>query len=219
MMVATVFKLGKPVDGFWDPGKAGDREAGPEDIIELKDREIARLNRQLKALEGEIQKTREQAYTLGFEDGLVAEREKHKQALETHARQIQDLSIRLESEVGQALKLMEEPLLRMSFNIAEKILRAPLPTDFREQALTAAVKAFLKEVLHADSIVVRVAPENFDLFRKEDVGEQLDYPTPERLRFVADSNLQPGECQVETPEHLIEGNYSSQLANLARELQ
>lgn len=219
MMAATVFRLGKPVHGFWNPGKAGDRETEPEDIIMLKDREIARLNRQLKAFEGEIQKTREQAYTQGFDDGLVAERETHKQALEANARQLQDLSARLESEVGQALKLMEQPLLRMSFNIAEKILRAPLPTDFREQALTSAVKAFLKEVLHADSIVVRVAREDFDIFRKEDIGERLDYPTPERLRFVADSNLQPGECQVETPEHLIEGNYSSQLANLARDLQ
>ncbi len=80
MMASTVFRLGKPVYGFWNPGKAGDRETEPEDIIEMKDREIARLNRQLKALEGEIQKTREQAYTLGFEDGLVAEREKHNQA-------------------------------------------------------------------------------------------------------------------------------------------
>ena len=217
-MASTVFKLDKPVYGFWDSGKAGDPEAEPEDIIVLKDRKIARLNRQMKALEGEIQKTREQAYTQGFEDGLVAEREKHKQALEANARQIQDLSARLESEVGQALEIIEEPLLLMSFNIAEKILRAPLPTEFREQALTAAVKAFLKEVLHADSIVVRVAQENFDLFQKEDIGERLDYPTPERLRFVVDSNLQPGECQVETVEHLIEGNYSSQLANLAREL-
>ena len=219
MMAATVIKLGKPVYGFWDPGMAGEGEPEPEDKIKMKDREIARLIRQLETLEGEIQKTREQAYTQGFEDGLVAEREKHKQALEANARQIQDLSTRLESEVGQALKLMEEPLLRMSFNIAEKILRAPLPADFREQALTAAVKAFLKEVLHADSIVIRVARENFDLFQKEDIGEQLDYPTPERLRFVADSNLKPGECQVETPEHLIEGSYSTQLANLARELQ
>ncbi len=219
MMASTVFRLGKPVHGFWNPVKAGAPHVEPEDIIVLKDRKIARLNRQLKEFEGEIQKTREQAYTQGFEDGLVAEREKHRQALETNARQIQDLSTRLESEVGQALKLIEEPLLRMSFNIAEKILRAPLPTDFREQALIAAVKAFLKEVLHADSIVVRVARENFDLFRKEEVEEQLDYPTPERLRFVVDDNLQPGECQVETPEHLIEGNYSSQLANLARELQ
>ena len=219
MMASTVIKLGKPVYGFWDPGMAGEGEPEPEDKIKMKDREVAQLNRKMEALEGEIQKTREQAYTQGFEDGLVAEREKHKQALEANARQIQDLSTRLESEVGQALKLMEEPLLRMSFNIAEKILRAPLPEDFREQSLTAAVKAFLKEVLHADSIVVRVAQENFDLFQKEDIGEQLDYPTPERLRFVADSNLQPGECLVGTPEHLIEGSYSTQLANLARELQ
>ncbi|MEE9464324.1 MAG: FliH/SctL family protein [Candidatus Neomarinimicrobiota bacterium] len=218
MMEDTVIRLSKAVHGFWSPRKVQGEDIKPEDILDMKNREITQLNRKIKNLEGEIQKTREQSYTLGFDDGLNAEREKHREALEAHARQLQDLSANLETEVGQTLKLMEEPLLRMSFNIAEKILRGPLPAEYREKALTSTIIAFLHEVLHAGSVVVRVARENFEMFQKEDIGEQLDYPTPERLRFVIDENLQPGECQVETPEHLIEGNYSTQLANLAQEL-
>lgn len=219
MMESTVIKLSKPVHGFWDPRRAEAEDARPEDILEMKEREIGQLNRKIENLDGEIQKTREQSYSLGFEDGLNAEREKHGEALEAHKRQLKDLSANLEIEVGQTLKLLEEPLLLMSFNIAEKILRGPLPAEFREKALTAAVKTFLHEVLNAGSIVVRVARENFDLFQREDIGEQLDYPTPERLRFVIDEDLQPGECLVETPEHLIEGNYSALLANLEQELR
>ena len=218
-MQDTVIKLSKPVHGFWNPRRTAAEEALPGDILEIKDREIAQLNRKIKNLEGEIQKTREQSYTLGFEDGLNAEREKHREALEAHEQQLKDLFVNLESEVGQTLKLLEEPLLLMSFNIAEKILGGPLPGDYREKALTAVLKSFLQEVLNAGSIVVRVARENFELFQGADIGEQLDYPTPERLRFVIDENLQPGECLVETPEHLIEGNYSALLANLEQELK
>ncbi len=218
MATSSTLNLNQPVQGLWVKTSTKDTEPDAKARAQLQERKIARLQKMAKDLDGEIQKTREESYNLGFEDGLAAEKEKHEQALEAHARQVQDLAQRLETGVGQALELMEEPLLRMSFNIAEKILRAPLPDELRTQSIKTSLSTFLKEVLHATSVTVYVAPADMEIFQAPDVGEQLDYPTPEKLRFVADAKLVPGECSVETPEHVIDGRYDIQLAKLAKDL-
>ncbi|MFB0516428.1 MAG: FliH/SctL family protein, partial [Candidatus Neomarinimicrobiota bacterium] len=158
------------------------------------------------------------SYNLGFQDGLGAEREQHRQKLEAHAQQFRELAERLEKEFDQALTRMEEPLLRMSFHISEKILTTPLPESFRNEALTGTIQSFLKEVLHEGSVVVHVSPGNLAFVQSEEMSEKFKQSFPGRIRFVADDSLGSGECLVETPEHIIDGRYRNQLAILESKL-
>ena len=163
--------------------------------------------------------TQSAMHKVGFQDGLEAEREKHKQQLEAHAQQFRELSERLEEEFDQALSRMEEPLLRMSFSIAEKILTASLPEDYRNESLVGVIQSFLKEVLHEGGVVVHVAPEKLAFIQSEPVSEKLQQSYPGRIRFVANDTLKSGECLVETPEHIIDGRYHNQLEILESKLR
>lgn len=225
MSGTSVIKLRRPVSRFIGLGEQP--EAGGEGAIEEHQEEevadevagqLLMLQSRVDHLEKELQEAREQSYNLGFQDGLAAEREQHRQKLEAHARQFRELAERLEKEFDQALTRMEEPLLRMSFHISEKILTAPLPEAFRNEALVGTIQSFLKEVLHEGSVVIHVSPENLSLVQSEEMSEKLKQSFPGRIRFVADDSLDPGECLVETPEHIIDGRYQNQLTILESKL-
>ncbi len=224
MSTASVIKLPRPVSGLADTGEP---ETEREEVAE-KSREqavtkqlsgeVLMLRSQVEHLEKELQQAREQSYQAGFQDGLVAEHEKQAQELEVHARQFRELAERLEKEFDKALTRMEEPLLRMSFHISEKILTTPLPEELRNKALTGTILSFLKEVLHEGSVVIHVSPEDLAFVQSEELSKKLTQSFPGRIRFVADDILGPGECLVETPEHIIDGRYQNQLAVLESKL-
>ncbi len=207
-MSFQVIKLPRPISGIRGPG---DAEAMEGMTAELGATGGELLQSQIKQLEEELQQAREQSFNLGFRDGLAAEQEKHSQQLEVHALRFKDLAQRLEKEFSEQLAQLEEPITRMSFHIAEKILTLPLPDTVREGALVGTIQTFLKEVLHAGNVVIHVSPENLALVQTEEVTESLAQTFPGKIRFVADDSLAPGECLVETPEHLIDGHYKHQL--------
>lgn len=194
-------------------------EETEEKIDQEEANQLTLIQIRVEQLERELQAAREDFYNGGFQDGLEAEREKHKQQLEAHAQQFRELSERLEEEFDQALSRMEEPLLRMSFSIAEKILTASLPEDYRNESLVGIIQSFLKEVLHEGGVVVHVAPEKLAFIQSEPVSEKLQQSYPGRIRFVANDTLKSGECLVETPEHIIDGRYQNQLEILESKLR
>jgi flagellar assembly protein FliH len=225
MSTASVIKLQRPVCSFIGLGGQPE-DGGEEPVKETEDVRVAKeaasqlllLQSQVEHLERELQEAREQSYNLGFQDGLSAEREKHGKELEAHAQQFRELAERLEKEFDQALTNMEEPLLRMSFHISEKILTSPLPESIRHGALAGTIQSFLKEVLHEGSVVIHVSPEDLVFVQSEEMSEKFKQSFPGRIRFVADENLATGECLVETPEHIIDGRYRNQLAVLESKL-
>ena len=220
-MSAATIKLPRKVIALRSPGEIGEEAEVDEAASDLeeKDRELETLTSQIALLEVELQSAREESFNQGFQDGLAAEREQHKQKIEAYAQQFSDLSGRLQAEFSEVLKSMEEPLLRMSFDIAEKILKITIPEDLKTEGLMETLHSFLKEVLHAESVVIRVSPENFELVQSEETKKSLEQSFPGAMKFVSDSLLGPGECLVETQEHVIDGTYDHQLENLERNLQ
>ena len=225
MSTASVIKLQRPVFRFF--GLGGQPEDGGEELVkETREKRITEkaasqlllLQSRVEHLERELQEAREQSYNLGFQDGLSGEREKHGKELKAHAQQFRELAERLEKEFDQALTNMEEPLLRMSFHISEKILTVPLPESIRHGALAGTIQSFLKEVLHEGSVVIHVSPEDLAFVQSEEMSEKLRQSFPGRIRFVADESLTAGECLVETPEHIIDGRYRTRLAILESKL-
>ena len=207
-MTFQVFKLPRPISGIRGPGDAEVIEEIPAEP-EITASEV--FQDQIKQLEEELQQAREQSYNMGFRDGLAAEQEKHSQQLEDRGLQFTELGRSLEKEFNEQLAQLAEPITRMSFQIAEKILTSPLPDTVREGALMGTIQTFLKEVLHAGDVVIHVAPENLVLVQTKKVTKSLAQTFPGKIRFVADDSLAPGECLVETPEHLIDGRYKHQL--------
>ena len=220
-MTAGTISLPRRVVRILQPGEEPAQEAGisTEEVQEEHGRKMDTLHSRIALLEEELQKAREESFNLGFQDGLKAEQEQHKQKIEAYAQQFSDLAIRLEAEFGQILSDMEEPLLRMSFEISEKVLRLAIPDKLKTKGLLATLQEFLKEVLHAESVVIRLSPQNFEWVQSPKVTESLEQSFPGSMKFVADPQLGVGECILETAEHVIDGTFKHQLENLERNLQ
>lgn len=215
MSTATI-KLIRPITGFHLPGDLDETDPASlaHRLAKDRERETDTLQARIEQLELELQSAREESFNAGFQDGLEAEREKHKQNVETYAQQFGDLAVRLEGEFSQALSILEEPLLRISFDIAEKILRTAIPEKLKKEGLIKTLSEFLSEVLHAERVVIKVSPGNFKWIHSKKVIEELENSFPGNMKFVSDSALGEGECLVETPEHVIDGGYRQQLENL-----
>ncbi len=220
-MTTGTIQLPRRVVRFLQPGEEPAPEAGTsaEEVQEEHDHKMETLHSRIALLEDELQKAREESFDLGFQDGLKAEQEQYRQKIEAYAQQFSELAIRLEAEFGQILSDMEEPLLRMSFEISEKVLRLAIPDKLKTKGLLATLQAFLKEVLHAESVVIRLSPQNFEWVQSPKVTESLEQSFPGSMKFVADPQLGVGECILETAEHVIDGTFKHQLENLERNLQ
>ena len=215
-MSTGTIKLNRAIAGFHLPGDLG--ETGPADggdqLAREQEQKTNTLHARIEQLEIELQSAREESFDAGFQDGLEAEREKHKQNIEAYAQQFGDLGVRLEGEFSQALSILEEPLLRISFEIAEKILRKAIPEKLKKEGLIKTLSEFLSEVLHAERVVIKVSPDNLKWIHSKKVTEELENSFPGNMKFVSDPALGEGECLVETPEHVIDGGYRQQLENL-----
>ena len=230
MSTASVMKIPRRIAGIRAVENGEDKPvveqlAGPLDegdsgtITRIGRDELELLHSRIKLLGAELQAAREESYEAGFQDGLAAEQKKLNEALETHVQHLRDLAQRLEEEFDRALSNLEEPLLRMSFRISEKILKVSLPDTVQNESLVANIQSFLREVLHEGSVVIHVSPRSMAVVQSAEVSEKLKQSFPGRIRFVADERLGPGECRVETPEHIIDGRYSNQLSILESKLQ
>ena len=180
--------------------------------------EIELLKIRTEELEAELQETRETAYKSGFDDGLAAASQQHQEALDSNARDFQSLAAKLRAEFDDLLTRLEEPLMRLAFRVAEKILSAPLPETFKQDSLVSRIQAFLKEVLQEGSVIIHVSPEQLTQLQSKEVAAKVQQTFPGALNYVADGNLRPGECLIETPQHIIEGRYEEQLDILAGNL-
>lgn len=214
-MSLNVIRLHRPLSNVHGSGESAESVG----LLNQRDAEILRLQSQIEQLGMELQQAREQSYNMGFQDGLAAEAQRHRQELETHAAEFRELGENLEQEFTGILTKQEQSLTSMSFHIAEKILTRALPDEVRNEALVNTVQSFLKDVLHADHVVIHVSPEQLHLVQSEEVTQELAESFPGRIQFVADRSLVPGECMVETPEHLIDGRYEAQLATLEEQLR
>ncbi|MEE9162309.1 MAG: FliH/SctL family protein [Candidatus Neomarinimicrobiota bacterium] len=230
MSTASVIKIPRRIAGLRAGGYGEDEPvaaqvAGPleEDdsgaVTRIDRNELELLHSRIEQLGAELQSAREESYEAGFQDGLAAEQKKLNEALETHVQHLRDLAERLEEEFDRALSNLEEPLLRMSFRISEKILKTSLPETVQNESLVANIQSFLREVLHEGSVVIHVSTQSMALVQSAEVSEKLKQSFPGRMRFVADERLRPGECRVETPEHIIDGGYSNQLSILESKLK
>ncbi|UCH09905.1 MAG: hypothetical protein JSU61_11930 [Fidelibacterota bacterium] len=226
MSTSSVIRLPRPLSRLFKSDEVGELEdlissqnEVDQEVKEEDSGQLVMLQSRVEHLERELQEAREQSYHVGFQDGLAAERKQHEQQLEAHAQHFKALAEQLEQEFDQALGRMEEPLLRMSFHISEKILSVPLPESVRNEALLGNIQSFLKEVLHEGGVVIHVPPKSLAFIQSAEQADKLKQSYPGRIRFVADDNLSPGECLVETPEHIIDGRYKNQLAILESKLQ
>jgi flagellar assembly protein FliH len=164
----------------------------------------------------------------GYQDGIksaethIAERvdrlatERLAQQLETVLPAVRQLAEQLVREQERWIARWEHDAVRLAVAIAEKLLHRTLAAD------PSAADAIIAETLRvaAGTPVVKVRMSPLDVERLGANVERLN-ATVGRLgeaQIVADANISPGGCLIETQHGHIDGRLDTMLERIASEL-
>jgi len=169
--------------------------------------------REIKAVEDEICRIKEQAYQEGFnkgqQDGLASGQQQADKTIQSITTILEALSTPLKY-VDEKL---EDELVNLAVSIAKQIVRRELKTD------PAQIVGVVKESLSfipssAQNIRVYLNPEDAEIVRKimpVNAGERS-------WNIIDDPVLSRGSCNVETDATVVDATFESRIATIAAEI-
>jgi len=160
-------------------------------------REQARLQAQVMA-----QEAREEGFQAGYQDGYQSALAEAGQK----ARAIREEAVKVLKQVRQiwrnTLDSMEEEIVLLAREIAEKILTTQLTLN--PEMVPAIVRESLRSARNKEQVVLYVNPGQIDLaFEHRQELQQVLLPEA-ALHIIADADVEPGGCRVETEDSKID---------------
>lgn len=152
----------------------------------------------LAGIEGQVEEERKKGYDKGYDEGLAQVTELMTQATEQREKMLQEA---------------EPEILRMVFQIAEKILGDAVERG----AIVSVVQQALAEAI-GERITVRVNPEDLEAVRTAEPKLIKRLQNIKSLTTVADETIERGGCAVDTEVGTIDAQLSTQLAAIKRSL-
>jgi flagellar assembly protein FliH len=146
------------------------------------------------AYQGAFEQGKTAGYEAGYRDGMA----KAKEEASTLRAQALDILTQAEEIRKQTLAAMEQEIIDLAVEIAEKLLSAQLTLE------PATVLQVAKEALHLVAnrldIIIYVSPLEFEVVESKKNELLSILPARAELRVIADQAVSPGGCRIET-EH------------------
>ncbi|TVZ38585.1 flagellar assembly protein FliH [Alteromonadaceae bacterium 2753L.S.0a.02] len=208
--------------------KSADREAreharaGKKEIVEdvsRKPKPKPLTAEQLKKIADQAQ---QEGYADGFKEGMekgIAQGEqtgqKHGEAkayqetrnrYENEITRLKAIADRLLQPMQQQDEQLENAIVQMAINLAEKLILSELQID-PGKIIGVVNKALAELPVGAKNICVQVAPQDAELL------EQLIPASHRHWRVEENTELQPGGCKIITADSLVDFSIASRLQN------
>lgn len=159
-----------------------------------------------------LQSGHDEGFKQGLEKGLEQFKQTTKHSLENLSQIIEEVILQRE----KIIKNTEKDIVDMAFAIAEKVIDAEIQGD--NDAVASSVKKALGKVVSDSRIKLKIAPQDYEAIKdnidviagKSGVSCAID--------VVADSNISPGGCLVDTDAGRIDVRISAQLEELRNSL-
>lgn len=182
------------------------------------DEMLAAARQEAERLKSEAYETgKDSGYKEGYEHGCDSAREQMRQAVH-EANQKAEHTIRLaENELKDIVSNAEKKILELSMAIVQKVL----PQHFIDvpQIVLPLIKSALEKVKDQNSIVLRVAPEDYEMTLMARNEFQMMIEGEERIMITEDQTLQRGGCVIETANGNVDARLSTQLELLKKAMQ
>ncbi|MBZ4686937.1 MAG: flagellar assembly protein FliH [Clostridia bacterium] len=154
------------------------------------------------------QKAYEEGYEKGYQDGwqsVKKEAEKIYESASEVLRQAEEIKKKIYSET-------EEELIDLAIDMAEKLVCRQL--DLVPETIVDIARAACQQKRESQKFVIYVNPSHLEILRtrKQDIISELD--SPANIQIIADSNLEPAGCRVETEQGYIDGTLQTMLEKL-----
>lgn len=136
-------------------------------------------------------------------DAIAAELERLRIQFEQGCKMVEDLAAKVADSYQQMVGSYRQQIARLAVEIARKIIaRKVSEGDYDMEGIIAGA---LEKAPVKQSLTVRVNPKDLEICR------QMEH---RGLTFVADADLRPAECIVESPKGLVKCLIDEQLAKI-----
>lgn len=177
---------------------------------------IKQLNGRIKILEMELQKSREESFKVGFEEGQRSNFKEANKKVEAMHIEIQGMEIKYLETIEQ----IEAPLLELSKRIAREVLNLELENrEDHDKILFERLRKMLYEVVDQNKVIIETNPEHLELLNKSNLAAELNLPSKMEMSFIANKDLQKGEARIQTEDFFIDGSFDEQIAQMHDQLR
>lgn len=157
----------------------------------------------LAELESQMERRIRDAHAAGVAEGRLAGAREVEAAMQRVAKSADELS-RLKARLR---KEAEADLLKLTFAVAQRILRRELTVD--SDALQGVLRAALERLQVRDLLQVRVHPSHESIVR-----QTLSAAGAKAVAVSADDSLQIGDVFFDTPRGTMDASVDSQLREI-----
>lgn len=161
----------------------------------------------------EAEAVRRQAAEQGYREGLArAEIE-----FENRAAELESLAESIAQERDRFFEQIEPQVVKLSVEIAEKILRHEISID--PEAVLGMVKAALRQLRDRETVRLRINPADREMVMagRQALTESMD--GVRTIEIVEDRRVDRGGCIAESADGSIDARIASQLSEVMRVLQ
>jgi flagellar assembly protein FliH len=150
------------------------------------------------------------AYQEGYQNGLQ-ELEAERQFL---AEKILQVEADAEAQINEFWTSIEPELLRLSVEIARKVIRQHV--DENQATVLTTVKEGLRQLRDRQDLKLHVNPADYEYVRehKEEIASTCD--GIRNLQVVDDRRVDPGGCLIETSNGDLDARIETQLAEVGK---
>ncbi len=161
-----------------------------EEIIRNSQLDSEQIKRKAQ-LDG-FKQGRREGYDKGFHEGMA----KAVEEAEAVRAQANELLARSEELRRAKIEELEQEIIDLAVEIAEKLLTMQLSLD-REAVLSVAAES-LKLVADRPSVVLYVSPDEIELVESKNDELKNLLPARAQLQVIADAAIEPGGCRIDT---------------------
>lgn len=162
--------------------------------------------------EKEAEMIKEKSAENGYLEGWDKAKEESRDKIEEARQQSEDL---LEQAYRERLGIIgscENIIVRMSIDIAKKIVEKELTTN--PDIIIKLVKNIVGSMNTAEAYKILVNPEDFETLTAEFGKQNLYSSVNDKIQILADENVSPGGCVAETDIGSVDATLETRVASL-----
>ncbi len=188
------------------PATSAQRQAAADRLLESARRQAEEIRQQIKeqAAQEAHQKLEAAVRAVTSEQATAFE--------QARDRLLQELREAFEQRLAE----IEEEMLSLIAAMAEKVIRRKLEAD--DEIVLAVVRETLEQAAGANQITVRISPSDEPLVREAQQTLLAALGPVEELQIIADEQIFPGGCLVETERGKFDARIDTQLQLLSEEV-
>jgi len=137
-----------------------------------------------------------------------------KKALEQARLALEDAAVKLKTLQEQIATAQKKQIARLAVEIARKILARKI--EEKDYEIESIVEKALGNFESVEDVTVYLNPDDITACRK---AFEKDLGAGGGIKFVADPNLGPAQCRIESPRAILKSSIDEQLARVAEALE